>query len=166
MMSHPPAALRITTPSDLDIVITREFAAPRRLVWDALTKPALLRRWLFGPPGWEMTTCDEDLRVGGSFRWAWRGPNGEGLAMEGVYREIVPTERVVRTERFDVGCPSQMGEQVATLVLSDRQPGKTVLTITVRYPSKAARDGALASGMEKGMAAGYDRLDELLQAGV
>lgn len=161
-----PATLKITTPTDLEIVIAREFDAPRRLVWNAMTTPALLKRWLFGPPGWEMTTCDEDLRVGGSFRWAWRGPNGEGLAMYGVYREVVPMERVVRTETFDVGCPSQMGEQVAALVLSDRHPGRTGLTITVRYPSKEARDGALASGMDKGMAAGYDRLDELLKAGM
>ena len=76
--------LKITTPTDRNIVITRVFDAPRRLVWEAMSKPELLRRWLFGPPGWEMTVCDDDQRVGGSFRWAWRGPNGEGLSMFGV----------------------------------------------------------------------------------
>ena len=112
---------------DREIVISRDFAAPRRLVWEAMTKPEFLRRWLFGPPGWEMTVCEDDLRVGGAFRWAWRGANGEEMSMRGVNREIVPLER-----------------------------------ITVAYPSKEARDGALASGMEKGISVGYDRLDEIL----
>ena len=69
-------ALKVTTPTDREIVITREFNAPRELVWDAMSRPELLRRWLLGPPGWEMTVCEEDARVGGTFRWAWSGPDG------------------------------------------------------------------------------------------
>jgi uncharacterized protein YndB with AHSA1/START domain len=157
-------SLKVTTPSDREVVMTRVFDAPRELVYEAMSRPELIRRWLFGPPGWEMTVCEDDLRVGGTFRWAWRGPDGAEMAMHGVYREVNPPERVVRTEAFDFGCPSQMGEQVATLALTE-QGGRTLLTLTVLYPSKEARDGAIASGMEKGVAAGYDRLDEMLASG-
>jgi uncharacterized protein YndB with AHSA1/START domain len=91
----------------------------------------------------------------------WRGPDGSELAMHGTYREIVAPQRVVRTESFTVGCEAQSGEQLGTLVLSE-QGGKTTVTLTVLYPSKEARDATLASGMEHGVAAGYDRLEELL----
>lgn len=154
--------LKLTTPTDREIVVTREFNAPRELVWDTMSKPELLKRWLFGPPGWEMTVCEEDQRVGGTFRWAWSGPGGAAMSMSGVYKEIVPPERVVRTETFDTGCAPQGGEQFVTLVLTEHGE-KTKLTITILYPSKEARDGAAASGMEHGMAAGYDRLDEILE---
>jgi uncharacterized protein YndB with AHSA1/START domain len=155
--------LNVTTPGDREIRMTRVFDAPRHLVWEAMTKPELIRRWLFGPPGWEMTRCEDDPRVGGAFQWAWRGPNGEAMAMHGVYREVVPNQKMVRTESFDFGCAPQAGEQVATLALTE-EDGRTTLTITVVYPSKEARDGAIASGMEHGVAAGYDRLDEILAA--
>jgi len=151
----------VTTPSDREIVMTRVFDAPRRLVFEGMTKPELIKRWLFGPPGWTMTVCEDEVRVGGAFRWAWRGPNGEEMSMRGVYREVVPPERIVRTESFEFGCDAQAGEQIGTLVLTE-QGGKTTLTLTVLYPSNEARDGAIASGMEHGVAAGYDRLDELL----
>ena len=155
--------LKLTTPSDREIVVTRTFDAPRALVWETMSNPELLKTWLFGPPGWEMTVCDEDQRVGGKFRWAWAGPDGAAMAMTGEYREIVPPEKCVRTECFEFGCAPQMGEQLATLVLAETA-GKTLLTLTVLYPSKEARDGAAASGMEHGMAAGYDRLDGILAA--
>jgi uncharacterized protein YndB with AHSA1/START domain len=154
-------SLKITTPTDREIVITRMFNAPRELVWDTMSKPELLKRWLFAPPGWEMTVCEDDPQVGGKFRWAWNGPDGPVMSMTGVYREIVPPERAVRTETFEFGCVPQSGEQLATLVLTE-QGEKTLLTLTVLYPSKEARDGAIASGMERGLGAGYDRLDELL----
>ena len=155
-------ALKVTTPTDREIVITRDFDAPRTLVWDAMSRPELLKRWLLGPPGWEMTVCEEDARVGGTFRWAWSGPDGASMSMSGVYREVVPPERCVRTEVFDTGCVPGGGEQLATLALTD-QGEKTKLTITLLYDSKEARDGAAASGMEQGMAAGYERLDECLR---
>jgi uncharacterized protein YndB with AHSA1/START domain len=153
--------LKVTTPGDREIVLTRAFDAPRGLVYDVMSRPEMLKRWLFGPPGWSMVVCEDDARVGGAFRWVWRGPDGAEMAMRGVYREVVPPERVVRTESFEFGCASQAGEQLATLVLTE-QGGKTLLTLTLLYPSKEARDGTIASGMEQGMAAGYDRLDELL----
>ncbi|MBX3351688.1 MAG: SRPBCC family protein [Phycisphaeraceae bacterium] len=157
-------AMKIMTRGDREIVITREFHSPRRAVWDAMTRPELLRKWLFGPPGWEMTECVEDLRVGGLYRWAWKGPDGEAMALRGEYREVVPHERIVRTETFEFGCDAQAGEQVGTLTLEENR-GRTSLTIALVYPSKEARDGALASGMEHGMSAGYDRLEEMLDAG-
>lgn len=156
--------LNVTTPSDREIQITRVFDAPRALVWDAMTKPELLKRWLFGPPGWSMVACEEDTRAGGEFCWAWRGPDGAEMAMRGVYREVVPPERIVRTETFEFGCDAQTGEQVGTLVLAERG-GMTMLTLTLLFPSKEARDAAVASGMEHGISAGYSRLDEILAAG-
>lgn len=155
--------LKVITPTDREIVMTRVFDAPRRLVFEAMTKPETLKCWLFGPPGWTMTACEDDPRAGGTFRWAWRGPDGTEMAMKGVYREVVPPERIVRTESFEFGCDSQGGEQLGTLILTEKD-GKTTLTLTVLYPSKEARDATIASGMEHGVAAGYDRLDELLAA--
>ena len=108
-----------------------------------------------------MVVCENDVKVGGGFRHVWRGPDGTEMAMRGVYREVVPPERIVRTESFEFGCNAQSGEQVGTLVLTE-QGGRTTLTLTLLYPSKEARDATLASGMEQGVAAGYDRLAELL----
>jgi uncharacterized protein YndB with AHSA1/START domain len=153
--------LKVTTPTDREVVMTRVFDAPRDLVWGAMAKPELLRRWLLGPPGWSMAVCENDLQVGGAFRHVWHGPDGQEMAMRGVYREVVPPERVVRTETFEFGCDAQSGEQVVTLVLTE-QAGQTLLTLTVRYPSKEARDATIASGMEHGVAASYDRLAEVL----
>lgn len=158
-------ALKVTTPTDREIIITREFDAPREMVWDAMSRPELLRRWLGGPPGWEMTECVEDPRVGGTFRWSWSGPEGMAMTMTGEYHEVSPPERCVRTERFDIGCVPGGGEQLATLVLAERGD-KTALTITLLYATKEARDGAVASGMEQGLAAGYDRLDAILATAV
>jgi uncharacterized protein YndB with AHSA1/START domain len=154
-------SLKITTPTDREILIARVFNAPRELVWDTMSKPELLKRWLFTPAGWEMTVCEGDPRVGGKFRWVWSGPGGPEMSMTGVYCEIVPPERAVRTETFEFGCVPQSGEQLATLILTE-QGEKTLLTLTVLYPSKEARDGAIASGMERGLGAGYDKLDEML----
>lgn len=155
--------LNITTPNDLEIVMTRTFNAPRALVWEAMSKPELLKQWLYGPPGWSMNLCEDDLRVGGVFRWGWSGPDGMAMSMHGVYKEVDPPKRMVRTEVFDLGCGPQGAEQLCTLVL-DEDNSITKLTLTVLYPSKEARDGALASGMEHGVSAGYDRLEEMLLA--
>jgi uncharacterized protein YndB with AHSA1/START domain len=153
--------LKVTTPTDREILITREFDAPRDLVFAAMARTDLLPRWMLGPPGWEMVVCENDQRVGGTFRHVWRNQDGTEMGMRGVYREIVPPERVVRTEVFEFGCDAQSGEQLAILVLTE-QGGRTRLTITILYPSKEARDATIASGMEHGVAASYDRFEELL----
>jgi uncharacterized protein YndB with AHSA1/START domain len=152
--------LKLTIQGDREIVMTRVFDAPRRLVFDAFTKPELVKQWLLGPPGWSMPVCEIDLKVGGAYRYVWRqDSDGSEMGMGGVYREIVPQERVVCTEMFDVAW--YPGEAVGTLVLSE-QGGKTTITQTVLYQSREARDAVLKSGMEKGVAASYDRLQQLL----
>lgn len=154
-----PDGLTVTTLGDREIVMRRAFDAPRALVFEAYTRPELLRRWLFGPPGWEMTVCEVDLRVGGAYRYEWRGPDGERMGVGGVHREIVPPERLVVTQLFDQDWTG--GEAISTLVLTERN-GRTTLTNTLRYSSTEARDAVLKSPMEHGVAAGYDRLDGIL----
>jgi uncharacterized protein YndB with AHSA1/START domain len=151
--------LQITTPSNREIAMTRVFDAPRRLVYDAFTKPELVKQWLLGPPGWSMPVCEIDLRVGGAYRFVWRNTKGKEMGMGGVYREIVPQERLVSTEVFDEAW--YPGESLITTTLIE-QGGKTTLTSTILYVSQEARDGVLKSGMESGVAASYDRLAELL----
>jgi len=157
-------ALEVATPSDLEILMTRVFDAPRHLVWDAMTKPELIRRWLYAPEGWTMTVCEGDDKVGGTFRWAWHGPDGKpALAIWGVNREVVPPEKIVHTESMAMGDGIPLGELLATVNLSE-QGGRTTLRMTLLFPSKEARDGAIASGMARGVGAGYDRLDAILAA--
>jgi uncharacterized protein YndB with AHSA1/START domain len=152
--------LKLTTPTDREIVMTRVFHAPRTLVFDALVKPELVKRWLLGPPGWSMPVCEIDLKVGRTYRYVWRrDANGTEMGMGGVFREILPPERLVATESFDESW--YPGEALDTTVLIE-QGGKTTLTLTVLYESKEARDAVLSSGMESGVAASYDRLAELL----
>lgn len=151
--------LQVTTPTEREIVMTRVFDAPRRLVFDALTKPELVRRWLLGPDGWSMPVCEIDLRVGGSLRYVWRHVNGREMGMRGVFREIARPARLVHTEVFDD--PWYPGEGLDTMVLVEER-GKTTLTTTVRYESQETRDAVLKSGMETGVARSYDRLEEIL----
>ncbi len=156
------ATLQLTAPGEREIVMARVLEAPRRLVFDAFTKPELVKRWLLGPPGWSMPVCEIDLRVGGKYRYVWRkDSDGTEMGMGGVYREIVVPERLVTTERFDEAW--YPGEAVGTLVLVE-QRGRTTVTQTMRYESREARDAVLQSGMEKGVAASYDRLADLLAA--
>jgi len=154
-----PGNFKLTTRGDREIVMTRDFNAPRRLVFDAFTKPELVKQWLLGPPGWSMPVCEIDLKVGGAYRYVWRqDSDGAEMGMGGVFREIVPQERVVCTEVFDEAW--YPGEALNTLLLSELG-GKTTMTTTLLYQSREARDAVLKSGMEKGVAASYDRLAEL-----
>lgn len=151
--------LTVTLPSECEIRMRRTFNAPRQLVFEAMTRPELIRRWLLGPPGWTMPVCEFDARVGGAYRYLWRKEPGVEMGMRGVILEISPPERLVATERFDESW--YPGEAVDTMVLEEVD-GKTRLTLTVRYESQAARDAVLRTPMEQGMAMGYDRLAELL----
>lgn len=149
--------MKVTTPSDCEIVVTRVLNAPRRLVFDAWTNPKYLSQWLLGPEGWTMTVCEVDLRVGGAWRFVWRQADGTEMAMHGVYREITPAERVVSIESWGGEWP----ETVNTLVLAE-EGGKTTATITILYPSKEARDAAVKTGMTNGMSISFDRLETYL----
>jgi uncharacterized protein YndB with AHSA1/START domain len=151
--------LEITTPSDREIVMTRAFAAPSALVWEAYTRPEHLTRWLGVHNGWTFPVCEMDLRVGGSYRWVWRSPTGYEMGMGGVYREIVPGVRIVATEEFDN--PWYEGEAVDTVEFVERS-GITTLTMTVLYDTQAIRDAVLQTPMESGVAAGFDTLEQLL----
>ena len=155
-----PDSFKVSTPSNREIQLSRDFDAPRSLVFDAFTKPEFVRRWLLGPPGWIMPVCEIDLRVAGSYRYVWRSEkDGSQMGIRGVFREITPVERLVATERFDDAW--YPGEALNTTVFEERR-GIPRTTITILYESQEARDTARRSGMEHGMAAGYDRLETLL----
>src|SRR6185503_2567839 len=126
------ATLKVAPKDDREIVVTREFDAPRALVYDAHTKPELLKRWLLGPDGWSLVVCDMDLRVGGAYRWVWRNASGKEMGLGGVFREIAPPERIVATERFDESW--YPGEALNTTVFTEKA-GRTTLTVTMRYES-------------------------------
>ena len=151
-------SLKVVTQGDREVLMTRVFDAPRKLVFDALTKPELLKRW-FGPHGWTLTECEVDLRVGGAWRFFSHGPDGRSMGMRGVYREIVPSERLQYTEAFDDF--AQHGEAIVTTTLEERD-GKTTLTNLILSPSRDVRDAVIRSGMEHGAAETYDRLARLL----
>jgi uncharacterized protein YndB with AHSA1/START domain len=151
--------LQITTPSEREIAMIRTFNAPRGLVWDAFTKPELVRQWLGVFGNWSFAVCEIDLKVGGKYRYVWRGANGNEMGMGGVYREIASLDRIVATEKFDDAWYA--GDAVDTTVFVE-QGGKTTVTTTVRYSSKEVRDAVLKSPMETGVAKSYDKLAEVL----
>lgn len=148
-----------TTPSELEIMSTRVVDAPRRLVWDAFTKPEHVRKWMLGPEGWSMPVCEIDLRPGGTWHFVWRRAEGTEMAMTGVYREVTPPERIVQTESWGAEWP----ETVNTLTLTEER-GKTTITQRMVYPTKEARDAALKTGMKEGMAISFDRLEAYLRS--
>jgi uncharacterized protein YndB with AHSA1/START domain len=155
----PQRSLEVTLPSDREIRLARVFDAPRRLVFDALTRPELLKRWHYGPDGWSLAVCEIDLRVGGAIRFVWRHSGGREMGMTGAYREIVAPERLVTTEVFDDDWTG--GETVTTTVLTE-DAKRTTFVATVLYQSPQAREKARSFNWEDGAAAGYDRLAEVL----
>jgi uncharacterized protein YndB with AHSA1/START domain len=152
-------SFKATTPSDREIRLTRVFDAPRRLVFEAMSKPEHITQW-WGRlgEGYSVPVCEVDLREGGRWRFVNRTPKGELVVFYGVYREVAPPDRMVFTEIF---APFPDAESVVTAVFTDEN-GKTRLTVTARYPSVEVRDMVLKSGMEKGAAISYDRLEEVV----
>jgi uncharacterized protein YndB with AHSA1/START domain len=148
----------ITPVGETDIVMKRSFKAPRHLIFDAFTKPELIQQWLLGPDGWTMPVCEVDLRPGGRYRYVWRKDNTD-MGLSGTFREIVTHEKLVHTEQFDQ--PWYPGECIITTEFTE-QNGETIVTQTMHMSSKEARDGVLKTGMEKGVARSYDRLEEVL----
>ena len=149
----------VTTPDETSIVMRRDFGASADKMWRALTEPEHLRRWL-GDPAFPLTTCEMDVRVGGSYRWVFTQPDGPGsMGISGTYDEVERPQRMVSTEQFD----DYPGPSVNTLVLEERD-GRTAMTLTVRYVDREMRDGWVASGMAEGLGRGYERLDEVLAA--
>ncbi len=151
-------SLELTTPSDREIVMKRVFDASPAAVFDAFTKPELIKRWLLGPDGWSMPVCDVDLRVGGRYHYVWRSDeDASEFGFNGAYREIVRPERIVHVESMD-GNP---GESLVTTTFVEQQ-GSTTVTMTIQHASREMRDMVLATGMETGVAKSYERLDEVL----
>jgi len=136
------------------------FAAPRRAVFDAFTRPALLKQWFFGAPGGTLAVCEVALKAGDSFRYVWESAHGR-IGMSGRCLEFVRPEKIVATEKFDQ--PWYPGEAVGTITLRE-EGGVTTLTQTIRYESQAARDAVLKAQVEHGVAMGYDRLAKLLES--
>lgn len=147
----------VTLPSDLEILITRTFNAPRELVFTAWTTPDLVRRW-WGFESSPLVRCDIDLRPGGAWRYVTRDADGTELGWHGTYREVERPHRLVTTEVFE-GYPD--GEAQNTLTLTELD-GATVLTVTVLHASKENRDGHIAAGMERGLQHSLDRVEDLL----
>jgi len=157
MKTATDASLTITFPSDVELLITRTFAAPRALLFAAITQPEHVRNW-YGPSYLTITTCEIDLRVGGKWRYVLQAPDGGEHAFSGEYLEIAPPERLVCTEWYEA-IPGT--EYVATVSLTEVD-GKTTLRNLLRYKSQEQRDGHVAAGMEAGMRESYTRLDEHL----
>ena len=148
----------VTLPSDTEILITREFDAPREVVFKAMTDPALIARW-WGPRRFETIVEQMDVRPGGTWRFIHHGPDGDH-AFRGEYREVVPPERIVQTFEYE---PMAGHISVETATFTERN-GRTLLTVRSIFSSKADRDATIQSGMESGLRETHDRFAELLAA--
>jgi uncharacterized protein YndB with AHSA1/START domain len=148
---------KVTLPTDEQILITREFAAPKQLVYKAYTTPELVKRWWSGKRG-KMTTAEIDLRVGGRWRYVMVAHGGFEVGFHGEFREIVPNERIVTTEVYE-GAPE--GEPPLNIVTFTEEDGRTILTLLVECPSREVRDAIIDSGMEGGMQEGMDLLEQV-----
>ena len=153
--------LAVTLPSNREIVLTRDFNAPRRLVFEVWTTPEHVTRWWAGCDDNALTVCEIDLRVGGAWHFVVRGPDGQEYPFKGIYREIVAPERLVYTQIFDVG-PYARSEALVSVIFEDLG-GRTRMTETILHPTKEARDEHLRSGVETGTSASLDRLEEIVQ---
>ena len=150
---------QVTTPSDEEILITREFDAPRHLVYRAWTTPELVRRWWSGQRG-EMTAVDIDLRVGGRWRYVMVTSEGFEVAFHGEFREIVPNERIVNTEVYE-GAEAGDAEPPLNIVTFTEADGRTTLEVLMQCGTKEVRDAIIESGMESGMQEAMDLLEQV-----
>ena len=151
--------MTLTLPAEQQILMTREFAAPARLVYRAYTTPELVMRWWAGRRG-RVRSADIDLRVGGAWRWVMDAHDGHEVAFHGVYREIVPDEQLVHTETFE-GAPD--AEALVTVTFAE-DDGRTTLSILMELPSREVRDAIVASGMEGGAEESLDLLEEVARS--
>ena len=161
-MANPTAA--VSLPSDTEVRITRDFKAPRTLVWDCHVKPELFQRWIGGYPGWSMPVCELDVRPGGKYRWRWRmDEGGQEFGFFGEYREVEAPTKMVQAELYD---PGTFGGEMPTTPTITRttfteENGVTTLVTLIEYASKEARDAAISTGMTDGMETSFARLDKL-----
>jgi uncharacterized protein YndB with AHSA1/START domain len=155
----------VTLPSDREVKVTRSFKAPLALVYRAHTEPALVQRWMLGPPGWSMPVCEMDVRAGGTYEWRWRSEDGaHEFGFTGTFREVVPNARIVHTEAYDPGTVGggYPGPEAIVTVTFTEDAGVTTVTSVIDFGSKDARDAAVQTGMTDGMEQSYQLLDRLL----
>jgi uncharacterized protein YndB with AHSA1/START domain len=153
------ATATVTLPTDEEILITRDFDAPRHLVWRAWTTPELISRWWSGQRG-KVTSAEVDLRVGGSWRYVMEAEGGFEVAFHGTFQEIEPEERIVTTEAYE-GVPDPDGNAAINVVTFTAEGDRTHVEVLVRCPSKEIRDAIIDSGMEAGMQESYDLLEQV-----
>ena len=162
-----PAPAQVTLPSDREVRVTRQFKAPRRLVWEAHTKSELLPKWL-GYHGWDMPVREMDVRVGGKYRWQWKNQeDGKQFGFFGAFTEVNPPSRLVHEQYYDpgdIGGAMPAGDPCMVSLDLSEQNGVTTLVCTMKFVSKEARDGAVSTGMTDGMEFSYTRLDDFFQA--
>jgi uncharacterized protein YndB with AHSA1/START domain len=156
---------QVSLPSDTEVRVTRDFNAPRKLVWDAHTQPQLVRRWMLGPPGWSMPVCEMDVRPGGKYRWRWRSDeNGAEFGFFGMFREVDAPARMEHEENYDPGTMTADMDSTNPAIIRTsftERDGVTSLVMVMKFASKEIRDAAVATGMTDGMEMGYERLDKL-----
>jgi|tagenome__1003787_1003787.scaffolds.fasta_scaffold20307497_2 uncharacterized protein YndB with AHSA1/START domain len=158
-MAATSGTAKVTLPADTQILITREFDAPRRHVWRAYTEPSLIKRWWAGQKG-TVTSVEVDLRVGGRWRYVMTANGGFEVAFHGEFREVAPPERLVNTEAFE-GIPDPDGNAGLVTVTLTEKEGRTYLEALCEYHDKATRDMVIDSGMESGMQESYDALEQV-----
>jgi uncharacterized protein YndB with AHSA1/START domain len=163
-----PAPAHVTLPSDREVRVTRQFNAPRELVYRAHTEPELVRQWMLGPPGWSMPVCEMDVRPGGAYRWRWRSDTDDKeFGFFGTFTVVNRPARIVHDEYYDpgdIGGSMPVGDPaIITLDLTEAH-GVTTLICNMQFASKEARDGAVGTGMTNGMEMSYARLDEMFAA--
>ncbi|MGH7627210.1 MAG: SRPBCC family protein [Gemmatimonadaceae bacterium] len=158
--------VQVSLPSDTEVRVTRDFKAPRTLVWQAHTDPKLFQRWIGGYPGWSMPVCEMDVRPGGTYRWRWRlDEDGKEFGFHGEYREVDAPGKIVSAEYYDPGSfggamPANTPAIIRTTFTEKN--GITTLVVLMDYGSKETRDAAVSTGMTDGMETSYERLDTLL----
>ena len=164
-----PKSAEVTLPSGREVRVTRTFNAPREMVWDAHTRPELIRQWQ-GYDGWDMPVCDMDVRVGGKYRWQWKNrENGSRFGFSGVFTEVDAPSKLVHEQFFDPGeteFAMPVDDSCIVSVELSEQDGVTTLVCNMMFASKEAREAAVSTGMTDGMEHSYGRLDDLLKAAV
>ena len=150
--------LKLETEGDTHVLVTRRFAAPPEAVYRAHTEPALIQQWLLGPAGWTMPVCIVDLKPGGKFRCEWTNGKGHGFHITGEYVRLEPTSRIVHVERMFLPDPTPDNHVETTFSAED---GGTLMRMRMTLPDAASRAAMLATGMEGGMEASYQRLDAM-----
>ncbi len=163
-----PAPAQVTLPSDREVRVTRQFNAPRQLVYDAHTKPELVQKWMVGYPGWDMPVCEMDVRVGGEYKWQWRSQDdGKQFGFYGTFTEVDAPSHLTHEEYYDPGDIGDWGSMpvgdpcIVSVDLSEHN-GVTTLVCNMKFASKEARDGAVATGMTDGMEYSYARLENVI----